>query len=90
MDFSAARKRFGYIRILDYLMAVIVNYHFNALSGTTTSNWCRDWSHSGRPRGYQLSSTCTDALGLFSSSNIFVPGLFVPTLFVMHDQLLMW
>ncbi|KAI7876239.1 hypothetical protein K492DRAFT_23289 [Lichtheimia hyalospora FSU 10163] len=37
MNFSAKRKRFGDIKILEHLMTVIVSYHFNALFGKQPS-----------------------------------------------------
>ncbi|KAI7884889.1 hypothetical protein K492DRAFT_173034 [Lichtheimia hyalospora FSU 10163] len=70
MDFSTTRKRFGDVKILNILMAVI-------LPGTSVSNLL--------PFGYQSLSTNMDALDVSRQVNIFIPGLFVPALFVMHD-----
>ncbi|KAI7876751.1 hypothetical protein K492DRAFT_172278 [Lichtheimia hyalospora FSU 10163] len=102
MDFVTTRNRFGDIKILDHLMAVIVMCHFNALPGNSYQ---------------QLMSSTRDVIGavaffslvdinlhalilnpwMFSHhAYIFLctigsrPGLFVPTLFVMYDQLLLW
>ncbi|KAI7879671.1 hypothetical protein K492DRAFT_178536 [Lichtheimia hyalospora FSU 10163] len=83
-------------------MGVVDKCHFNALSGTQLS--ATRVSHNNLPCGYQSSSTCMDALDVLSSCQYLRVyywsrlGLFVPTLFVMHDvsltptrkQLLIW
>ena len=91
MDYSTKKAIWCDIKILDHLKTVIISYHFNAL-GTAISNWYRHWSHSDLlPCGYQSSSINMDALDVARQVNIFMctiysrPGLFVPTLFVMHD-----
>ncbi|KAI7875668.1 hypothetical protein K492DRAFT_173185 [Lichtheimia hyalospora FSU 10163] len=84
-------NRFGDIKILDHLMAVIVMCHFNALSG---NSYQQLMSCIGRSSSLRISSFkyLYGMTWMFSrQANIFVcalwsrPGLFVPTLFVMHD-----
>ncbi|KAI7878805.1 hypothetical protein K492DRAFT_170587 [Lichtheimia hyalospora FSU 10163] len=81
MDFSTTRNRFGDIKISDHLMAV------NQLSATgvvigAVAIFLVDINHQAPVRMPCMVSR---------QANIFVctlwsrPGLFVPTLFVMHD-----
>ncbi|KAI7876406.1 hypothetical protein K492DRAFT_172555 [Lichtheimia hyalospora FSU 10163] len=80
MDFSTTRKQFGYIKILDHRTAVIQPSATGVIIGAIAIFLV------GIAFKYR-----TDALDLSRHVNIFMctlwsrPGLFVPTLFVIHD-----